>query len=419
MSHESIGRRVLFFAHSCYLDDSNGVTVASRATMEALSRRGFAVEALSGVILESASEVDADSWLVGRGIRFEVVAGETLTVDARGVRADFPHHFRADVAGVPIAIHRSPTSRPHDPDPSERAEILSLLGRTLDRFRPHVLLNIGGDLLAHEARTLARERGVAVAFALHNFSYNNAATFLTADAVIAPSRFAADHYRESLQLDCVVLPNLVDVARVRASIRDPRYLTFVNPAIVKGFYPFARIADELGRRRPDIPILIVESRGDEQTLVGCGIDLRPHGNTFLMSQTSDPRDFWRVTKIALMPSLWWENQPLVAVEAMINGIPVIGSDRGGIPEALGDAGIVLPLPERLTPFTRELPAPGEVAPWVEAIIRLWDDEEWYADRSLHARDESRRWDPEVIEPLYVEFFRSLRPGKAPFVTPIY
>ena len=54
-----------------------------------------------------------------------------------------------------------------------------------------------------------------------------------------------------------------------------------------------------------------------------------------------------------MPSLWWENQPLVAIEAMINGIPVIGSDRGGIPETLGEAGFCLPLPERLTPATQD------------------------------------------------------------------
>jgi glycosyltransferase involved in cell wall biosynthesis len=383
--------------------------------MEALSRRGFGVEALTGTILESSGDVSPEAWLIGRGVPFEVISGATLSVDARGVRADLPEHFRATIAGVPITLHRSPTSRPHVPDSLERAEILGLLNRTLDRFRPDVLLNFGGDLLAHEARSLARARGVAVVFSLHNFSYSSAEPFTTADAVIVPSRFAADHYRKSLNLDCVVLPNLVEVGRAWAPSRDPRYLTFVNPSQVKGVYPFVRIADELGRRRPDIPILVVESRGDEKLLVGCGIDLRPHGNVFLMSQTPDPRDFWRVTKVALMPSLWWENQPLVAVEAMINGIPVIGSDRGGIPKTLGDAGIVLPLPERLTPFTRELPTPEEIAPWVEAIIRLWDDAEWYAERSRLALEESRRWDPEVVEPQYVEFFRNVRPGGSPFV----
>ena len=57
-----------------------------------------------------------------------------------------------------------------------------------------------------------------------------------------------------------------------------------------------------------------------------------------------------MTRICVMPSLWWENQPLVVIEAMVNGIAVIGSDRGGIPEALGDAGIVPGLPSRLTPI---------------------------------------------------------------------
>jgi len=383
--------------------------------METLSRHGLAAEALTGTILESPGESRPESWLAGRGVSFEVSPEAATSLDARGLRVDAAPHIRAAVAGVALTLHRSPTSTTHEPDEFERAEILGLLDRAINRFRPDVLLNFGGDSLAHEARSLARGRGVAVVFALHNFSYSNPSTFATADAVLVPSRFAADHYRKTLDLDCVVLPNLVDIVRVRAAVRDPRYLTFVNPSQVKGVYPFVRIADELGRRRPDIPILVVESRGDERMLVACGIDLRPHGNVFLMAQTPDPRQFWGVTRVALLPSLWRENQPLVAVEALINGIPVIGSDRGGIPETLGDAGIVLPLPERLTPATQELPTPEEVSPWVDAVIRLWDDGAWYAERSRLALEESRRWDPGVVEPRYVEFFRDVRPGGSPFI----
>jgi len=336
-------------------------------------------------------------------------------LDSRGMRVDAVSHVRDTLGGVPFTLHRSPSSRPHEPDPLERAEVLALLDQTLDRFHSDVLLTFGGDLLAHEARLLVRRRGVAVVFALHNFSYRNTVAFTTTDAVIVPSRFAADHYRKALNLNCVVLPNIVDVARARVQTRDPRYLTFVNPSEVKGVYPFARIADELGRRRPDIPILVVESRGDERSLVDCGIDLRRRGNVFLMAHTPDPRHFWSVTKVAILPSLWRENQPLVAVEAMINGIPVIGSDRGGIPETLGGAGIVLPLPERLTPFTRDLPTPEEVSPWIDAILRLWDDETWYAERSRLALEESRRWDREVVEPQNAEFFQKVRPGGSPIV----
>ncbi len=62
-------------------------------------------------------------------------------------------------------------------------------------------------------------------------------------------------------------------------------------------------------------------------------------NIQIMPNTTDPRRFWRLTKLLLMPSLWWESQGLVAVEAMINGIPVVGSDRGPIRETLGDGGV--------------------------------------------------------------------------------
>ena len=104
-----------------------------------------------------------------------------------------------------------------------------------------------------------------------------------------------------------------------------------------------------------------------------------------MANTPDPRHFWRQTRVALLPSLWWENQPLVAIEAMINGIPVIGSNGGGIPETLGAAGICLPLPERLTPATRIVPMAEEVEPWVQAVFRLWDDRAFYEEQSRLAR----------------------------------
>ena len=45
--------KILFASQSCYLDSSGGAAVASRAMMEALDRRGFAVEALTGMMLDA------------------------------------------------------------------------------------------------------------------------------------------------------------------------------------------------------------------------------------------------------------------------------------------------------------------------------------------------------------------------------
>jgi len=394
-------RRVLYVNRNCYLDDSNGAAVATRALLELLQRQGFAVEALTGAVVEVGQEVAPTDWLVARGL---------LSPD-RGPAGASPIAHRV-VNGVPATILVGHPARGGDPTDDEYRDFLAILDQTLKRFRPDVLLNFGGDRLSNAIRARARRRGVAVVFALHNFAYGVRWPFADVDAVLVPSRFAADYYRRVIGLECVVLPNPVDLDRVRAVNHRPRYVTFVNPSPEKGVYPFARIADELARRRPDIPLLVVEARGSERTLAGCGLDLAKNGNIALMSHTTDPRQFWEVTKVCLMPSAWWENQPLVAVEAMINGIPVVGSDRGGIPEALGTSGIVLPLPDRITSRTAELPTPEEVAPWVEAVARLWDDRESYDDHRRRAFNESRRWAPGSIEPAYARFFARVRPTLA-------
>lgn len=40
--------------------------------------------------------------------------------------------------------------------------------------------------------------------------------------------------------------------------------------------------------------------------------------------------------IFVLPSLWYENQPLTIIEAMASGLPVVGSNLGGIPEMVLD-----------------------------------------------------------------------------------
>ncbi len=385
--------------------------------MECLARRGFAAAAVTGTVLDAGRDVDPAAWLAEQGVVVEPGGGRDGRTDAPAPAADGPAYYRMHTRGVAVVLHRSPTTLPHEPDQSESLAFARLFEGLVAQFRPDVVVSFGGDALATRLRQIARAAGAAVVFALHNFNYRSPAAFADSDAVLVPSRFAASYYRRALGLECMPLPNLIDFDRVCAATRDPRYITFVNPSFEKGVYVFARVADELGRRRPDIPLLVVEGRGKERTLVDCGLDLRAHGNVSMMGHTPDPRHFWSVTRICVMPSLWWENQPLVAIEAMANGVPVIGSDRGGIPEALGDSGVVLGLPPRLTPATRDLPTAAEVDPWVRTIIGLWDDPAWYAEQSRRAVAESRRWSPGMLEPAYERFFREIRPGGRVLIAP--
>jgi glycosyltransferase involved in cell wall biosynthesis len=403
-------RRILFAAHACYLDDANSAALASRALMQAMARQGFTVEVLCGSMLDVVEDVDIGPWLAERFEGVEEQGGGGVSVDASGVRSEVPDHFRLTATGIPVTVHRWRVARPHEPEADECAGFLRLLDATLDRFRPHVLVGYGGSRIQCEAFRRARDRGIATVFTLHNFFYTRPQPFAHVDAVLVASEFSATFHHEAMGLNCTAIPYLVDFDRIVAEPEERKYVTFVNPSPEKGVYPFARIADELGRLRPDIPMLVVEGRGDERTLASCGLELRERGTVNLMEPTPDHRDFWPQTRVCLLPSLEWEKQPMIAVEAMANGIPVVGSDRGSLPETLGKAGIVLPLPDRLTAATTTLPGAEEVAPWVDAVIRLWDDREWYEEQRLRSLTEARRWDPCVLEPAYARFFNTLVPG---------
>jgi hypothetical protein len=65
----------------------------------------------------------------------------------------------------------------------------------------------------------------------------------------------------------------------------------------------------------------------------------------------------------------------------------------------------------MTPSTLVLPTAAEVSPWVDAVVRLWDDPDFYQEHRRRASAESRRWNPETLDPLYAHTFESLVPSR--------
>jgi glycosyltransferase involved in cell wall biosynthesis len=319
---------------------------------------------------------------------------------------------------VPVTLFENASTRGGWLDANEAQAFLAGCELFLRKNRPDVVWTYGGDAVSLLVQRLAKQLDVPVLFGLHNFAYRDPEAFRTVDYVVVPSEFARRYYWDTLGLGCLKLPCIIDWRRVEAPKREPRYVTLVNPVPWKGVRVFARIAEVLARRRPDIPLLVVEGASKAGVPAGLGIDLGGIPGLRVMRNTPDPRDFYAATKIVLMPSLWNESFGLVAAEAMINGIPVLASTRGALPETVGDGGFLFDIPAQYTPESPAIPSTEEVEPWVSTIIRLWDDPVAYRQASESASQWAQRWRPERLATIYREFFSNLFPQPSPPLVPI-
>ena len=392
--------RLLFASIHSYLDPSSGAALATRELLELLATRGWDCRSLTCGVLDYQNETPLEHVLTA-------VDRPTERARAALSRGGEAEVFDLELGGVRLTLLPTAYSRADKaPGQREAAIFLDLAEQAINRFRPEILLAYGGHPVCLELMNRARAKDVAVVFHLHNFAYNDRRGFADVSAIIFPSEYSRNHYRRRVGLDGVVIPDPIRLDKVIAENPEPKFVTFINPQPDKGAAVFARIALELSRRRPDIPLLVVEGRGKSDALAGLPVDLSGLTNLNRMANTPDPRDFYGVSRAVLMPSLWRESLGRVPIEAMANGIPVLASDRGALPETLGDAGFVFTIPERCTPSSGVVPTAQEVAPWVAVIERLWDDPGFEAEHRRRAQAEARRWDGERLAEQFEQFFLS-------------
>lgn len=398
--------KIAFMSPHCVVDFTNGAATATLEALRVLANNGFDCQAFCATWSDSKEEVaieavlkKAKSWHEVRKVQIGGHYGQ-LVLNRQG--------------NVPVTLFKTASSRQMWSSEEEIAGFLSGCELFLTRNRPDVVFTYGGDPISCELHRLIKRLDIPIIFALHNFNYRSPDMFRTIDHAIVPSEFSQKHYWESMGMACQVLPYIIDPQRVTADHWEPHYVTFVNPIPRKGIHAFARIAEVLQHRRPDIPLLLVEALGQAKFVGDMGVDLAKLSNVTVMPNTSDPRNFYAKTKILLVPSLWGESCGLVAVEAMFNGIPVIASTRSALPETLGDAGILLDLPARCNQDScLESPTEEEVEPWVVTIVRLWDDTKCYYEMNKAARKRADDWSPESRLSAYQTFLNDVSPQPGP------
>ena len=412
--------RFLLINNHCISDPTAGVTQSLRTIMEWLADAGHECRILMTARFESGVAFTIEDHLRQRGVELPPQPGPGGRSGARrrGRLRPVVHYA---VGGVPVTLL---LTRHHDesrPDDTEAAQYLALFLDMVDEFAPDQVIACNGHPMIFAALAEARQRAITTAFAVRGFGYYDARYFADVDHVFTCSRFLTEVYREKLGLVSTPLEPPIDWSTVLAPVDSRAFVTFVHPSPHKGLFLFARLADMLGSRRPDIPVLVVQSGHTAGALNAIpGLDFSRYPQIMAAPAVPTPAQYFALTRLLLVPSIWDEPFGRVAAEAMINGIPPVVGNRGSLPDVVGGdvadggGGRVLPIPSWMTVETTALPAEAELQPWFEAICSLWDDPQSYESTAARARQiAGERYSERVSRRKHVDYFTSLAPGGQP------
>jgi glycosyltransferase involved in cell wall biosynthesis len=101
-------------------------------------------------------------------------------------------------------------------------------------------------------------------------------------------------------------------------------------------------------------------------------------------------EYMAASDLLLIPSLWIENAPLVASEAISLALPMLTSDRGGLPELVvdGETG-------------RALPA-GDAPAWQTALLAVLREPALLARWRQNAGQRRRDFDADTLGGRYLQ-----------------
>ncbi|MFJ8106822.1 glycosyltransferase family 4 protein [Streptomyces sp. NPDC096132] len=185
------------------------------------------------------------------------------------------------------------------------------------------------------------------------------------DRVLAPSAYFAELVRKDVgKVPVHVLPNGVPRTAMPQPVKESGGLLYVGRLErVKGVHVLLDAFRLLLAAHPGATLDIVGDGADRAALESSAADLTAAGRVRFRGWVSPDAvsEALAASSVVVIPSVWPENFPTVALEALQIGRPIVASRVGGLPELVGeDNGALVPagdapaLAEALRPLVGDL-----------------------------------------------------------------
>lgn len=280
------------------------------------------------------------------------------------------------------------------------------LGKRIEAMQPDWVLVSSEDVshvLLREAGAVAPGRIVYLAHTPQFYPFGpeswnadeaGAAIVRQAASVVAIGHHMAGYIQQHLGRGATVIhPPIYGQPPYRQFGRfGSGFVLMINPCAVKGVGLFLKLAE----RFPEIEFAALNGWG---TTAADRAALERQPNARLLQNVPDIEDVLEQARLLLMPSVWYEGFGLIAMEAMLRGLPVIASNSGGLMEAKTGTGYVVPVRpveryERAfddTLMPRAVVPEQELEPWAAALHTLLTNEAAYWREARQSREAGLRF----------------------------
>jgi glycosyltransferase involved in cell wall biosynthesis len=302
----------------------------------------------------------------------------------------------------------------------------ALVAQEIRAFAPDWALVSSEDVshvLLREAAHTAPERLVYLAHTPQFFPFGPeswykdetaSAAIRRAAGVISIGHHVAGYIREHLGREATVIhPPIYGLPPYRQFGRfGSGTVLMVNPCAVKGISIFLLLA----RVFPNVEFAALKGWG---TTAQDRAALSALPNVRVLDTVPDIEDVLCEARCLLMPSLWYEGFGLIAMEAMLRGVPVVASNSGGLEEAKRGTGCIVPvnpvgkyeLVFDDTGMPRAVVPEQDLHPWVATLETMLNDEAAYWGEAERSRSTALAFVGRLDASDFERYLQQLRPSE--------